>query len=150
MASHHSRVAERGTRRAPLLLGVGVVLAWSVPVMVTLSAEQPVRVDAVVAWLGLVGFAFLVGLSLWGSLPRGLGRDRTRPRTRGDRHADMVTAMFLLAVSVSLTAQGSWGHWYALLQVGAALAAGFKLAAATGGPADLGRLGYHWHPEMSD
>ena len=104
---------------------------------------DPVRV-------GLVGAAFLVGVSFSGSLPPRLRRgDRTAPRTRGDRRSDVVVAMFLLAVSVSLAVQDSWGHWYSLFQVGAALAAGLKLAAATG-PSDLGRPGYRWHPEMSE
>ena len=150
MTTHHSTAVGRGPRSAPLFLGVVAVVAWSVPVMVTLPSEKPVRVDAVVAWMGLVGLAFLVGVAFSGSLPRCLRRDRTIPRTRADRRADMATAMVLVAVSVSLTAQDSWGHWYALLQVGAALGGGLKLAAATGDPADLHRLGHHWHPELSD
>jgi hypothetical protein len=118
--------------------------------MVALSSAQPVRVDTVVAWVGLVGAAFLVGVAFSDSVPALLRRgDRTAPRTRGDRRSDMVVALFLLALSVSLAAQPSWGHWYSLLQAGAALGAGFKLAAATG-PTDLGRVGYRWHPEMSE
>ena len=118
--------------------------------MATLSYGQSVVVDAVVAWVGLVGAAYLVGVAFPGSLPQGLRRgDATAPRTRGERRSDMVVALFLLAVSVSLAAQDSWGHWYSLLQAGAALAAGFKLAAATG-PTDLGRADHRWHPEMSE
>lgn len=118
--------------------------------MVSLSDTQAVLVDALVAWLGLVGTAFLVGVAFPGSLPSVLRRGNgTATRTRGDRHSDMVVALFLLALSVSLAAQDSWGHWYSLLQAGAALAAGFKLAAATG-PSDLGRETYRWHPEMSE
>lgn len=150
MTTHHGTVAGRGARPARPLLSVLAVLAWCVPVMAALSSPEPVRVDAVVAWTGLVGLAFLVGVAFSGSLPRFLRRDEAVPRTRADRRADTATAMVLLAVSMSLTAQDSWGHWYALLQVCAALAAGLELAVATGGPADLGRLGYHWHPEMSD
>ncbi len=150
MASRRSRVADRRTRRATFLVAAGAALAWSVPVMVSLSDTQAVLVDALVAWLGLVGTAFLVGVAFPGSLPSVLRRGNgTATRTRGDRHSDMVVALFLLALSVSLAAQDSWGHWYSLLQAGAALAAGFKLAAATG-PSDLGRETYRWHPEMSE
>ena len=150
MASQRSRVPAPPAHRATLLIGAGAALAWSGPVMVTLSQDQPVMVDAAVAWVGLIGVAFLVGVAFSGSLPAALRRgDPAAPRTRSDRHSDMVVALFLLAVSVSLAAQDSWGHWYSLLQVGAALAAGFKLAAATG-PTDLNRMGHRWHPEMSE
>src|SRR5262245_58820643 len=150
MASQRSRVPTRRAHRTTVLVGAGAACAWSVPVMVALSQDQPVMVDTAVAWLGLIGVAFLVGAAFSGSLPAALRRgDPTAPRTRSDRHSDMVVALFLLAVSVSLAAQDSWGHWYSLLQVGAALAAGFKLAAATG-PTDLNRKGHHWHPEMSE
>jgi hypothetical protein len=150
MTSRHSRGSDRRTHRATFLVGVGAVVAWSVPVMDALSYGQPVKVDAVVAWLGLVGAAVLVGVAFPGSLPRRLRRgDATAPRTQGERRSDMAVALFLLAVSVPLAVQDSWSHWYSLLQAGAALAAGFKLAAATG-PTDLGRAGYRWHPEMSE
>jgi len=148
MTSHDITVADRGQRRAAFIIGVGACLAWSVPVMVALSGPQPVRVDAVVAWVGLIGVGFLVGVSFSGSLPSRLRRgDATAPRPRAARRSDTVVAMFLLAASVSLTAQDAWGHWYSLFQVGAAIAAGLELAAATG-PTDLGRRGSHWHPEM--
>jgi hypothetical protein len=118
--------------------------------MVALSSARPVTMDAVVAWVGLVGVAFVMGVAFSDSLPALLRRrDRTATRTREDRRSDMLVALFLLALSVSLAAQDSWGHWYSLLQAGAALAAGVKLAAATG-PTDLGRMGYRWHPEMSE
>jgi hypothetical protein len=151
MASRQGRAADRRAHQAAFLLGAGALLAWSVPVMVALSQSQPVRVDAVIAWLGLIGAAFLVGVAFPGSLPSPLRRENgaAAQRTRGDRRSDMVVALFLLALSVSLAAQDSWGHWYSLLQAGAALAAGFKLAAATG-PTDLGRDTYGWHPEMSE
>ena len=150
MTSHDITVADPGRHRAAFLVGVGACLAWSVPVMVALSDQQPVRVDAVIAWVGLVGVGFLVGVSFSGSLPSRLRRgDPTAPRTRVDRRSDTVVAMFLLAASVSLTAQDAWGHWYSLFQIGAAMVAGLMLAAATG-PTDLGRRGSHWHPEMSE
>ena len=150
MTSRRSGAAARRTHQVKFFIGAGAALAWSVPVMVALSQAQPVMVDAVVAWVGLVGAAYLVGVAFPGSLPSVLrGGTSTAPRTRGDRRSDMVVALFLLALSVSLAGQDSWGHWYSLLQAGAALAAGSKLAAATG-PSDLGREAYRWHPEMTE